>query len=400
MVDLLHKLEIARKDRALMNSAPKRGRVIDKGALEAEFKAQQKPKKDKPPKDAPKETSTSTAQDSFTMSPALSGYFADHPFDARKQAEDTAFSDTIAKQKQALADFHTEYVRATQGETALAEEAARAQAEAWKKAGADRVQVETWLSAQINEAHEARKQSYADLMGTLSSYGSAFANEEAQRVLKRVEEEKKAQRTMVRGAHSAFHDYAASASDAFANAQEAVNNSMSSMEDALVQLCSTGKMQFSDLAQSIMADLSRIMIRQSITAPLAGAMSGFTAGLFHSGGVVGSGGGSRAVPPAAFVGAPRYHSGGIAGLAPDEVPAILRRREEVLTEDDPRHRDNLTTGGGGARQLEVHIHNESGEPMRVKRATVQDDPARQVMNLWIEGASRNIGGVGERLGMV
>lgn len=36
----------------------------------------------------------------------------------------------------------------------------------------------------------------------------------------------------------------------------------------------------------------------------------------------------------------RYHTGGIAGLAPDEVPAVLRRGEEVLTQADPRHRDN------------------------------------------------------------
>lgn len=40
----------------------------------------------------------------------------------------------------------------------------------------------------------------------------------------------------------------------------------------------------------------------------------------------------------------RYHSGGIAGQMPnlraDEVPAILRRGEEVLTQNNPRHRDN------------------------------------------------------------
>lgn len=42
----------------------------------------------------------------------------------------------------------------------------------------------------------------------------------------------------------------------------------------------------------------------------------------------------------------RYHSGGIAGLAPDEVPAILRRGEEVLTAGNPRHRNNGGRGGG------------------------------------------------------
>ncbi|NEJ83178.1 hypothetical protein GR268_42630, partial [Rhizobium leguminosarum] len=48
----------------------------------------------------------------------------------------------------------------------------------------------------------------------------------------------------------------------------------------------------------------------------------------------------------------RYHTGGIAGLRPDEVPAVLKKNEEVLTEQDPRHRFNAggekegASGGG------------------------------------------------------
>lgn len=61
---------------------------------------------------------------------------------------------------------------------------------------------------------------------------------------------------------------------------------------------------------------------------------------YHSGGIAGQGALSRKIPASAFVSAPRYHTGGMAGLAPDEVPAILRRGEEVLTDEDPRHRNN------------------------------------------------------------
>jgi len=35
----------------------------------------------------------------------------------------------------------------------------------------------------------------------------------------------------------------------------------------------------------------------------------------------------------------------VTGLAPDEVPIIARRGEEVLTRGDPRHRDNAGAGG-------------------------------------------------------
>lgn len=51
--------------------------------------------------------------------------------------------------------------------------------------------------------------------------------------------------------------------------------------------------------------------------------------------------------PMLFGAAPRYHKGGIAGLGPNEVPAVLEKGEEVLTRNDPRHRNNAGQNGGG-----------------------------------------------------
>lgn len=75
---------------------------------------------------------------------------------------------------------------------------------------------------------------------------------------------------------------------------------------------------------------------------------------FHTGGIVGQAGAPRAVHAGAFMGARRYHGGGIAGLAPGEVPAVLMggprgQREEVLRASDPRHSDN----GGGRMGMNV-----------------------------------------------
>ncbi|UWR30439.1 hypothetical protein K3758_02600 [Sulfitobacter sp. W002] len=55
-------------------------------------------------------------------------------------------------------------------------------------------------------------------------------------------------------------------------------------------------------------------------------------GILHSGGTAGKDGygHGRSVSPAVFYGAPRYHKGGIAGLRPNEVPAILERGERVI----------------------------------------------------------------------
>lgn len=99
----------------------------------------------------------------------------------------------------------------------------------------------------------------------------------------------------------------------------------------------------------------------------------------HSGGVAGQTYMTRDVPPWVFAGAPRYHSGGVAGLAPDEVPTILQRGEEVLTRNDPRHRDNggLTNEGGageGTRFVFVDDQRDVGnflESSRGERTVVR-----------------------------
>ena len=55
-------------------------------------------------------------------------------------------------------------------------------------------------------------------------------------------------------------------------------------------------------------------------------------GILHSGGTAGSDGygHGRSVSPSVFSGAPRYHNGGVAGLKPNEVPAILQKGELVI----------------------------------------------------------------------
>lgn len=121
---------------------------------------------------------------------------------------------------------------------------------------------------------------------------------------------------------------------------------------------------FGDIVLNTIADiliqLAQMIIQQAIFNALKqaaensgggyGAIISAVAGYLHTGGLVGSGAGRRAsVPSYVFDNAPRYHNGGIAGLKPNEQPAILENNEEVLTENDPRHRFN----GGGQGQGNV-----------------------------------------------
>lgn len=54
----------------------------------------------------------------------------------------------------------------------------------------------------------------------------------------------------------------------------------------------------------------------------------------------------RAFAPSTWAGAPRYHNGGIAGLRPGEIPAILQRGERVIP-----------NGAGGATGVRVWVEN-------------------------------------------
>ncbi|WP_184491063.1 phage tail length tape measure family protein [Rhizobium aethiopicum] len=100
-----------------------------------------------------------------------------------------------------------------------------------------------------------------------------------------------------------------------------------------------------------------------------GLLGGFLIpGILHSGGVAGSDGygHGRAVSPKTFAGAKRYHTGGVAGLQPGEVPAILQRGEVVL----PR---GTKTSGGGKTQIQVGVSVDDTGGLRAYVKSVSQD---------------------------
>jgi hypothetical protein len=69
---------------------------------------------------------------------------------------------------------------------------------------------------------------------------------------------------------------------------------------------------------------------EAFTSMMSGS-NWMNVGVHHDGGVAGSSSRRMSVDPSAFANAPRFHSGGVVGLQPDEVPAILQRGEVVLS---------------------------------------------------------------------
>lgn len=147
---------------------------------------------------------------------------------------------------------------------------------------------------------------------------------------------------VLESAQQALIDYSANATKYGDEIASAMTSAFKGAEDALTDFVMTGKLDFASLANSIVADITRIAIRSAILGPISRSLGGALGGggfdlgsvfpgVFHNGGIVGAGGNTgRQVSAAAFIGAPRYHNGGIAGLRPNEVPAILERGERVV----------------------------------------------------------------------
>ena len=87
------------------------------------------------------------------------------------------------------------------------------------------------------------------------------------------------------GVTKALNDYIDNISSAAAQSQKLFSDAFKGMEDALVTFVRTGKLDFKTLADSIISDLIRIQIQNSIMKPLAQATSGLSfSGMFSSAG--------------------------------------------------------------------------------------------------------------------
>jgi len=122
--------------------------------------------------------------------------------------------------------------------------------------------------------------------------------------------------------------------------------------------------------------------------------AGSAAMMAHTGGIAGrlTMSRSHSAMPAGWA---VYHSGGIVGQRPDEVSALLRKGEEVITQDDPRHRDNLSKDqekGGGTQNIRVvpvldpgvvtdAMSSSQGETVVVAHIKKNASAIRQVLNI-------------------
>lgn len=209
------------------------------------------------------------------------------------------------------------------------------------------------------------------------------------------------------GAREALSNYLDESRDVAGATQSLFTNAFQGMEDALVDFAVKGKASFSDLAQSIIADLVRIQIRAALggsggllSSLFGSAMSMFGGSSAGSAGNAGYGNYSSSGLAAAF----GYSSGGYTGDGGRLEPAgVVHKGEYVINAESTRriglgylsrlngYADGGLVGGapaglGGSFKVEVI---NSGQPAQVTGARMErDGTGGQVLKVFLEEAER------------
>lgn len=168
-----------------------------------------------------------------------------------------------------------------------------------------------------------------------------------------------------------FKDLGIEIERAAKTAEQALEGGLAGALDSVMKNVDGVGGAFRQMGNVVVAEIRRI-IAQMLASQMMSSM-GFTklfsANVRHHGGMGSASGATRRVSPDLFIGAPRLHAGYVPGLAPGEIPTIIRSDEEVITPTDPRHAWNRGR------------YADAG-PLRVE---VHPDALRMTLRDWLEG---------------
>lgn len=158
------------------------------------------------------------------------------------------------------------------------------------------------------------------------------------------------------GAMRAFYDYQDTASNVAAQSGAAFTNAAKGMEDALFNFAMTGKLSFTDLAKSIIADIARMQAKAAISGLFNFAISAI--GSYFGGSSYGAVDGAQPAAGGSFTVNPQFHADGGLVSGPgtgnsDSIATWLSNGEFVNNSESTRKNRGilewLNNGGDGSK---------------------------------------------------
>lgn len=202
--------------------------------------------------------------------------------------------------------------------------------------------------------------------------------------------------------------------ESFTSVQDVAINMTKSIEDAFVKMLQTGKASFGDLADSIVADLTRMAIQAFLTRFIMGPILGMASNALGNafGATFAT---DNAIVTAPGTGGPTSHSGGIAGmessghrsfsqLKQDEMSIVVQKGEGVFTKEQMKAMAPISSMAASAGsnqgsmsppivnirmpQNKVEIINNSGEEAAVD--TTRSPDGSELTRVIIGAVGENI----------
>lgn len=223
----------------------------------------------------------------------------------------------------------------------------------------------------------------------------------------------------MRGVSDAVKEYQLSISKMGENTKNVMTSAFRGMEDALVNFVKTGKLDFKSLADSIISDMIRMQIQQSVTGPLSGVLGTAISSLFGSG-PMGPSQTPQALPssfdqylvksangnvmtPDGPMPLNMYANGGIATSPQLSIFGEGRMNEAYVPLPDGRTIPVTMSGGGGSNVI-VNVMPTSGQTADVQQrqnsdgTTTIDVILRQVQDGLADGVASGSGSLFNAIG--
>lgn len=193
------------------------------------------------------------------------------------------------------------------------------------------------------------------------------------------------QKTVSGGFKAALRDYYESAKNIGTAIENMTTKAFQNMEDAIIKFAQTGKLSFTDMANSIIADMMRIAIQQTITAPLANAMFSYFSATPTSTSAPVSGFNTNAFNNVTLSG--RASGGSVSAhgtyLIGENGPELLSlgNNQGFVTPN--------TSLGSSQPNVVINIENNTGAKMSASQSSTSFDGKSFVINAVVENIQTN-----------